>query len=520
MTDYGSFAPEVLTLERVLLTASRHPRGIALDTGSARLTYAEFAGAIGGCADRLARLRLPRQSRVGLVGDKVPSTYAWYLACWRQAHVVVPLNPENPVAANVEICRAAGVAAIVADPPAHPGLIASVRDAGVVVVDPADADPPSHRPGDEVRPGDLAYIMFTSGSTGRPKGVQITHGNLVAYLDEAVPRADAGPGARLSHTYALTFDPSVHDMFAAWTSGGTLVVPRGRELLSPAFYVRERGITHWYSVPSIVAYARRSGRLRPGSMPTLRYSMFVGEPLPLHLVADWVDAAPNTRIRNAYGPTELTVTCVEYELPADVTAWPATSNGTVPIGTVHPGADWFLLDGDKASAAEGELCLRGAQRFRGYLAPADNPGRFVRLTDGSAEVLMDEPGTVPEQWWYRTGDLVRVVDDGLLHLGRADRQVKLSGRRVELGEVEYQLASHPDIFDAAVLALPDGRDGLCLRAAVIGNPRPLEEMRTYLLRRMPRYKIPTTVIWLDSFPVNRNGKVDHLALRELLARAS
>lgn len=122
------------------------------------------------------------------------------------------------------------------------------------------------------------------------------------------------PGSRVSQTFDLTFDLSVFDMFTAWGGGATLVVPSREDLLAPVRFVAEKRLTHWFSVPSMVSYAQRLRSLRPGSMPTLRWSLFCGEPLTTHQATAWQRAAPGGVVENLYGPTELTISCAEYRL--------------------------------------------------------------------------------------------------------------------------------------------------------------------------------------------------------------
>src|SRR6266511_409114 len=211
-------------------------------------------------------------------------------------------------------------------------------------------------------------------------------------------------------------------MFVAWCGGATLVVPQHDELLTPVGFVNDRRITHWFSVPSVVSIAHRLRSLRPGCMPGLRWSLFAGEQLTIAQALAWAGAAPNATIENLYGPTELTITCTGYRLPRDVARWPATSNGTVPIGRPLPHLQAMVLTEAGTTGAEGELCVRGPQRFDGYL---------------NAE-----------------HDRVRIEDGELVHLGRFDDQVKILGYRIELGEIESVLRRHPGVLDAVVLAVP------------------------------------------------------------------
>jgi amino acid adenylation domain-containing protein len=499
--------------QRCEVAAATVPDAIAMDFGGRVVTYEELRRLVVVAATHLAGLGLPTQSRIGLVATRDLSTYVAYLAILRCAHVVVPLGPDNPVRHHETVARLAGLRAVVADPTAHATLTRAVGALGVPVLDAGRLDRPG-ADGDAdaavAGPEDTAYILFTSGSTGRPKGVPISNGNVSSYLDHVVPRCGLGPGARLSHTFALTFDPSVFDLFGSWSTGATLVIPRNRELLLPASYVRARRITHWYSVPSLVSYARRIGNLTAGSMDCLRWSMFIGEPLHEETAALWSAAASGSIVENVYGPTELTVSCSDYRL-TDAPDRRATRNGTVPIGAVYPGLEWMLIDGGRVVDGEGELCVRGPQRFVGYLDPADNAGRFVR-TDGRDVTVLGEGDPVRPTDWYRTGDRVHSHGRDLVHLGRIDRQVKVSGYRIELSEVEGTIRRHPAVTDAAVLARPDPRGALSLHAVLCGASDRDTEVRTFLLDHLPAYMVPSRFVWLPEFPLNASGKVDYLAL--------
>jgi amino acid adenylation domain-containing protein len=425
---------------------------------------------------------------------------------------VVPLNPRFPAARNKKICRASKVDVLVVDDD-------GVAQAAEIVAGSTIAPVPLLGRWDDGLPGrpwdgpvavdadEIAYTLFTSGSTGEPKGVPIKHRNVGSYVEHCVDRYGAGPGSRLSQAFELTFDPSVFDMFVAWCSGAALVVPQADEVLTPARFVAQAGITHWYSVPSVVSIARRLRTLRPGCMPDLRWSLFAGEQMTLGQARAWAAAAPGSIIENIYGPTELTVTCVGYRLPADDAAWPATSNATVPIGRVYPHLEAVLLDEHGAATDDGELCVRGPQRFDGYLNPADNAGRFITYEGGRAR---DHEGVPTPDCWYRTGDRVRDEDGELVHLGRLDDQIKISGYRVELGEIESALRRHPAIADVVVLALPS-RDGIELRAVYTGQPVADAEL-TGLVDELPEYMRPQAYHHRDTLPTNLNGKTDRRRL--------
>jgi amino acid adenylation domain-containing protein len=446
--------------------------------------------------------------------------YAAYLAVLRIGAAVVPLNPEFPAARTADMAAAAGLDLVVADavqpelPLGVPWLALSVDTA---TPDPAAPGPAGGTlPPCPAVPGGEAYLIFTSGSTGTPKGMPILHRNVSAYLSQVIPASQAGPGSRLSQCFELTFDGSVHDLFVAWGSGGTLVVPRRGQLLSPVKFINTQRLTHWFSVPSLASFASRLGTLKPGSMPTLRHSTFGGEALTVVTGREWREAAPDSRLVVLYGPSELTVSCTEYVLPSRVADWPEPANGTVPIGTRYPSLEYLILDSEDRPATEGELCVRGPQRFPGYLDPADNVGRFVSRDAGGAVHAYAGDTPLTEEHWYRTGDLVSTQEGLLVHCGRVDHQVKIRGHRIELGEIEALLRAQPGVRDAVVLAV-DGRDGEPdLEAAVSGNCAGAEPLYAALGARLPAYMVPRHIAILDELPVTVHGKTDRNALARTL----
>jgi amino acid adenylation domain-containing protein len=474
-------------------SAGQHPDCVALECDGVRLTYAELLALVDPAAESLANRA---GSRVGLWATRTVATYVGYLAVQRAGRSVVPLNPDYPAERTLRMLEQAGAGLVLGD-----DVPSWVTSAGVEARPVPVATPTTTAVGTATTTGSSgevdpeAYLLFTSGSTGTPKGIPIRSSNLADFVPYNVARYDVGPGARLSQTFGLTFDPSVFDMAVAWHAGATLVVPSRAQLLDPVAFVREAGITHWYSVPSLITAAQLAGALEPDSMPDLRWSLFAGEQLPRSLAAAWHAAAPLSTIENLYGPTELTVTVTHYRLPEDPDAWPVTSNGTVPIGSVYP-----HLEG-RVDADTGELLVRGSQRFHGYLDRAHDAGRF------EPDVTTGPP--TPDRW-YHTGDKVATESGALVHLGRLDRQVKLAGQRVELGDIEAALRSAGGVDDAVVVAGPDQLVAICL-----GEEREPRDLRARLRTAVPPHMVPRRFVWLDRFPLTANGKVDHAACLKL-----
>ncbi|MFD8232886.1 amino acid adenylation domain-containing protein [Streptomyces sp. NPDC059696] len=502
-------------------SARRHPDRPALSVAGVTLTYRELARA----ADRLATHLgpVPAGARIGLLASRSPLAYAGYLAVLRSGATVVPLNPVFPAQRNAAIAARAGLRTVLTDT----ALRDLMRESAVpLALAAADGTPAGHHapdawagetaagtggPGASPPAGEApAYILFTSGSTGVPKGLPIAHGNVLPYVAHQVERYEVAPGDRLSQTFDLTFDPSVFDMFVTWAAGATLVVPQREDLADPAAFARAHRLTHWFSVPSVVSLAARMRRLPAGCLPDLRWGLFAGEQLTLKQAAAWHRAAPRAVIENLYGPTELTVTCTTYRLPADPADWPETRNASVPIGRRLPHLEHIVLDETGRPAAEGELCVRGVQRFAGYLDPENNAGRFLTWEPGAAARVHATHEAPAAGLWYRTGDRVVEEDGVLTHLGRLDAQVQVHGYRVELGEVEAALGSHPGVEDAAVVF-----DGTDLRALYTGASVPVAELAGWVAGRLPAYMVPGRFLRVDRFPLNDNGKLDRKKLETL-----
>ncbi|WP_405006900.1 amino acid adenylation domain-containing protein [Kitasatospora purpeofusca] len=508
-------------------SVAEFPDRTALEVGAERLTYRELHDAAERIAARLLTATGGVPRRVGLLAERSVVAYAGYLAVQLLGGTVVPLNPAFPAARHAAIVTAGGLDLVLAEPVAAPVGGESGGETGapelpvpvlVLAHPPTAADGHEPPPRGQAGPESIAYVLFTSGSTGAPKGVPIRHGNVGAYLEHVVARYELGPGSRLSQTFDLTFDLSVFDMFAAWGSGATLVVPTRRDLLAPVRWAAEAELTHWFSVPSMVSYARRMRALRPGSLPALRWSLFCGEPLTLQQAEAWAEAAPLSTLENLYGPTELTISCAEFRLPREPGQWPRPANGTVPIGALYPGLEHLLLDPEGRPAEEGELVVRGPQRFPGYLDPLNDSGRFL-LHDAATgtSVPYSGEGPVTPEHWYRTGDRVARRDGRLIHLGRTDQQVKVRGYRIELGEIEALLRARPGVRDAVVLAVPDPRAGLSLEAVCTGRDLRPELIMSDLRSRLPEYMLPRRIAVLDELPLNTNGKIDRQAAAAMIA---
>lgn len=367
---------------RFLRGLAKSPDGTAVRACDGELTYAQLHDRTLSWAGTLLARTAGRPTAIGVLAGKGTDAYTGILAALYTGITMVPLQPVFSAARTAQMVEAAAVDALIADSGSAEALTA-LRAEGIDLpvvtlseVEGALRPDPAHRlprplP---VEDTDVAYVLFTSGSTGKPKGVPVTHANADYYFRLLDERYEFGPEDSFSQFFALNFDCAVFDLFCAWGCGGTLVSVTTRAMRDLPTFVRENGITVWFSTPSTITFARKLGGLH--DLTGLRLSLFAGEAITCQDAASWSAAAPNATVENIYGPTELTITVTRH-------VWTETSrriavNGIVPIGQVHAGHDWLLLDADGAvTAAEGELCIAGPQLTAGYLDPAQDEGRFI-----------------------------------------------------------------------------------------------------------------------------------------------
>ena len=342
-------------------------------------------------------------------------------------------------------------------------------------------------------PADDAWIIFTSGSTGKPKGVAISHASAAAFVDaEArmfLQTAPLRPGDRVLAGLSVAFDASCEEMWLAWRYGACLV-PAPRSLVKAGAelgrWLVERGITVVSTVPTLAAL------WPPEALSRVRLLIFGGEACPPELVERL--AAPGREVWNTYGPTEATVVACGA---------PLVPGSPVRIGL--PLAGWQLAVVDAAGrpvrrGETGELVIAGAGLGR-YLDPAKDAEKYR---------------PVPALGWaraYHTGDLVSSDGAGLLFVGRADDQVKLGGRRIELGEIDTALLALPGVkaAAAAVKKTKAGGEILVGYLTVEGRAPDLAAARAVLAERLPAALVPVLAL-VDGIPTRTSGKVDRKML--------
>ncbi|MFE6918324.1 amino acid adenylation domain-containing protein, partial [Streptomyces rubiginosohelvolus] len=513
------------TLVRRLVERFRAtPDAVAVDTGAATLTYGELDRASEALAASLRAHGVTPGSLVGLLTEPGADTVVAVVAALRAGAGWVPLDAGHPTARLVDQLTRSGARAVLC----HAATRAVGETLGDVTLVPVDV-PASPLPQDSAlyvneAPGALAdadadgiaYVIFTSGSTGRPKAVPITHRSMENYLDWAVDTFGYDEHDRLAQTASPCFDASVRQLLAPLLVGATVVTVDWDLLRDPdrlLTHVEHRRITVWSSVPTLweQLLSASEARVRTGAplpdLSALRWVHVGGEALSPAHVRRWFDLfGDGQRIANLYGPTEATIN-TSCHIISDR---PDDRVRRLPIGRPVSGTEVEVVGpgGEALRPGEaGELLIAGIGLTPGYLGePA--------LTEAAFTVRGGRR-------WYRSGDRVRCSEDGTLEfLGRLDDQVKIRGNRVEPGEIEAVLQTHPDVTHAVVLA-EDGR----LSAFVTPGPGSsgasgssgvdAVALRRHLAESLPAYMIPSRITRVDTMPLTGTGKIDRRALPAL-----
>lgn len=461
--------------------------------------YAYFVRRVGAI---LSSIQTNEDEYIGLIANDDVDTYASIFAIWLAGKAYVPINPSSPADRNQAIIKQVNIQTIL-DSHASIDLVSPELNAAITLIEHSSK---------KIKEQELAYIFFTSGSTGVPKGVMISKENVAGFTEAFWEMGfDINENDRCLQMFDLTFDLSVMSYLIPLLKGACVyTIPHGVVKFNYIFkLLDEHQLTLALMVPSVLNF------LKPYfdeiEFPSLRYSLFCGEALPLSLAEGWARCVPNARIDNVYGPTEDTIFCTSYTFQRH--GFNDEHNGILSIGQSMYNNQALVFDehnvpvnGDEV----GELCLSGIQLTPGYF---NNP----QLND---EMFFMANYQGVETRFYKTGDLCKVNKNGnISYVGRKDFQVKIQGFRVELSEIEfYAKQVLNNTVNVVALAISNSADNTEISLAIESDSFNIDTVMIHLKQKLPLYMIPSACIFVKPFPLNVNGKIDRKALMRLAAQ--
>jgi len=466
----------------------RTPDAVALDSGAEQLTYAVLDAQANDLAHRLRALGVDRGELVAVCADRRASLIVALLAILKAGAAFVPLDPRYPRQRLAYMLDDSKAAVVLVD---HHGVeLLPPSAATVVSLDEFAQSGHNAPPPVTLLPEDLAYCLYTSGATGSPKAVALEHGNCTAMVDWALATWTPAQTARTLAATSICFDLSIFEIFVPLLCGGTV-------LLAPDLSAAPALLpTLLNTVPS-AAQALLDACALPSSISVINLA---GEALRPRLVESLAAALPGVSINNLYGPTE----CTTYATHAR-----AVPKEDITIGRPVANTRIYILDERLEPVpigVVGDLYIGGALVARGYLHRAVlTAQRFVPDPFGPAGSRM-----------HRTGDKARYLPNGEIDFrGRVDRQIKLKGHRIELGEVDHVLLEHPGVVEATTVVadIGDGTRQLVAFVASAGHESVRQELQSWVREALPGYMVPASIVLLDALPRTPNGKIDCLALK-------
>jgi amino acid adenylation domain-containing protein/non-ribosomal peptide synthase protein (TIGR01720 family) len=480
--------------------AGRTPDAVAVGDDTSKLTYAELDQRSNQLAYWLLRHGVGPEVRVGVALKRSTELVVALLGVLKAGACYVPIDPGYPAERIAWMIGDSGAPLVLTDT----ALSMKVYDGIVRWADlwPEVIDEPIDPLEAAVYPESAAYVIYTSGSTGRPKGVLVPHRAIVNHMLWMQSTFPLGADDVVLQKTPISFDASVWEFWAPLIAGARLAMAREDGHHDPAYLaeaMQTGGITTLQLVPSILDFFLEQAAEK--ECPSLR-RVFSGGEMLRRQTRDQFFGCLGATLVNLYGPTEAAI---------DSTFWVCEDEeGEVPIGRPVANVQAYILDPHLEPVplgVTGELYLGGAGLARGYLNQPE-------LT---ADWFLPDPFSAqPGARFYRTGDLARHRADGaILYAGRVDGQVKIRGHRVEPGEIEEVLASHPAVERAVLVAHKDGRGEARLVAYVVrrsGLTENAASLLVFLRERLPEALVPAAVMFLERLPLNPNGKLDRRAL--------
>ena len=499
--------------------AKRTPDAVAVQFENQNLTYKELNKRADKVAKALTAQGVKPGALVGLFVSRSVEMLAGLLGVLKAGGAYLPLDPSFP---------AERIAFMLADSNASVVLTLShllpempEHNAQIICLDALDEVKTKRSKKSKASTNDLAYVIYTSGSTGKPKGVQIHHRAVVNFLCSMQKDLEINADDSLLAVTTLSFDIAVLELLLPLTVGAKVVIANSEVAADGALLAKsldESRITFMQATPASWRLLLEAGWK---GKPDLKI-LCGGEALTKDLAEKLLQRG--AQLWNVYGPTETTIWSTIYR----VDSIQSGISNTVPIGRPIANTQIYILDSNLQPVPVGvigDLYIGGDGVSRGYLnRPELTAERFLPRPDSlspweRARVRVREKGegTGVGELIYKTGDLARYLPDGNIEFfGRSDQQVKVRGYRIETGEIEVALASHPSVKQAVVVAWKERSSEASLVAyvapAVPEKEADASQLREFLRAKLPEYMIPSLFVNLESLPLTPNGKVDRKAL--------
>ena len=483
-------------IERIDHWATVAPETVAHISGNRSLTYGQLRNGSDALALHLTeRFGDDNRRPIAVLGHREPEMLIAFLGAVKSGRAYVPIDTALPQQRIDKIVATSRAAALLTAEDAARFSTREMRGATT-----------------SVQKHEAFYILFTSGSTGEPKGVIITLACLENFISWMLAEQRFTERAEVFLNQApFSFDLSVMDLYCSLAMGGTLFSISRDLIENPKQLYRalsSSGVATWVSTPSFAQMCLVEDTFADTMLPRVRRFLFCGETLAPQTAAQLLQRFPQAQVWNMYGPTEATVATTSILVDAAI----LEKYSPLPVGRVMPATRIFIVDhnGQELPANErGEIIIAG---------PNVSPG-YVGRPDLTAHAFFKYGG----QHAYKTGDLGRFRDGLLFFEGRIDEQIKLSGYRIELGDVEANLRALPTVRNAVVIPVIKNGAAQSLTAFVILAARDdtsdfklAHKLRTQLGERLPTYMLPRKFVFLDAFPITANGKVDRARLARSL----
>ncbi|MEH2247202.1 amino acid adenylation domain-containing protein [Nostoc sp.] len=489
------------------MQVERSPQAIAVVCENTELTYRQLNQRANQLAHHLRALGVGPEVLVGICLERSLEMIVGLLGILKAGGAYVPLDPAYPserlgfILEDTQTPILLTQEKFVKNLPPHQAQVICLDSNWQGNIRNTQENPVSETTADN-----LIYVIYTSGSTGQPKGVMIPHRGICNQLYWKQTTFGLTQADKVLLTISFSFDPSVWQIFWPLCFGGQLFMARPGGHQDSAYLVRvitEQQITVLALVPSILRVLLEEKGIE--NCRFLRHIICGGEALPSELIERFfAQLNLDNVLYNCYGPTEASI---------DTTFWTCqrdTNYAIAPIGRPITNAEIHILDENLQPVPvgeSGELHIGGIGLARGYL----NRPELTR-----DKFIFDPFSSETEAHLYKTGDLGRYLSDGNIEfLGRIDHQVKIRGFRIELGEIEAILSQHPALTQTLVIAREDVTDDKQLVAYVVASPEQIPsqvELRHFLQGQLPEYMVPGFFVFLDTLPLNANGKIDRRAL--------